>query len=403
MAVFQAGRFALPLHRTYVMGILNVTPDSFSDGGRYRDLQAAVAHALEMARDGADIIDIGGQSTRPGYTAIPPEEEWARIAQMVPAVVEATGLPVSVDTFYPWVAQKALEAGASILNDVTGFGEEMLQVAASSQCGCVVMDPGTTGGDICARVREFFLDRLQAARKLGIAPERLCFDPGVGFGKTLEENLALLAHVERTKVEGCAFLMAASRKRVTGAPCGNPPFQERLPATLAAHTAAILGGADMVRVHDVKEAVQAAKMADALKGAGHTFGEGGNPMDTIHIKGLRLFAYHGVNPEEKRDGQTFVLDLRLGADLSRARRSDRLEDTVNYAAVVKAVRAAFTARSFDLIERAAQAVCDAVLEGFPQVEEVSLLLQKPEAPVSAEFDYMAVEITQRREEAAKCK
>ena len=234
MAVFQAGRFALPLHRTYVMGILNVTPDSFSDGGRYCVPQAAVAHALEMARDGADIIDIGGQSTRPGYTAIPPEEEWARIAQVVPAVVEATGLPVSVDTFYPWVAQKALEAGASILNDVTGFGEEMLQVAASSQCGCVVMDPGTTGGDICARVREFFLDRLQ---------------------------------VERTKVEGCAFLMAASRKRVTGAPCGNPPFQERLPATLAAHTAAILGGADMVRVHDVKEAVQAAKMADALKGA----------------------------------------------------------------------------------------------------------------------------------------
>ena len=99
-------------------------------------------------------------------------------------------------------------------------------------------------------------------------------------------------------------------------------------------------------------------------------------MDTIHIKGLRLFAYHGVNPEEKRDGQTFVLDLRLGADLSQARRSDRLEDTVNYAAVVKAVRAAFTAQSFDLIERAAQAVCDAVLEGFPQVEEVSLLLQK---------------------------
>ena len=127
------------------------------------------------------------------------------------------------------------------------------------------------------------------------------------------------------------------------------------------------------------------------------------PMDTIKIKGLRLFAYHGVSPEEKRDGQTFVLDLRLGADLSQARRSDRLEDTVNYAAVVKAVRAAFTAQSFDLIERAAQAVCDAVLEGFPQVEEVSLLLQKPEAPVSAEFDYMAVEITQRREEAAKCK
>ena len=121
------------------------------------------------------------------------------------------------------------------------------------------MDPGTTGGDICARVRGFFLDRLEASQRAGIARERLCFDPGVGFGKTLEENLALLAHVERTKVEGCAFLMAASRKRVTGAFCGNPPFEERLPATLAAHTASILGGADLVRVHDVKEAVQAAR------------------------------------------------------------------------------------------------------------------------------------------------
>ena len=143
----------------------------------------------------------------------------------------------------------------------------MLQVAAGSDCGCVVMDPGSTGENICARVRSFFLDRLKAAKAAGVSRERLCFDPGVGFGKTLEENLTLLAHVERTRVEGCAFLMAASRKRVTGAPCGNPPFQERLPATLAAHTAAILGGADMVRVHDVKEAVQAAKMADALKGA----------------------------------------------------------------------------------------------------------------------------------------
>ena len=264
MGFFQAGEHRLPLNRTYVMGILNVTPDSFSDGGRYLDPDAAVARALEMQAQGADIIDIGGQSTRPGYEAIPPQEAWARISQVLPAVVQATGLPVSVDTFYPWVAQRALEAGASILNDVKGFGPEMLQVAAGSQCGCVVMDPGTTGGDICARVREFFLDRLQQARALGIDPARLCFDPGIGFGKTMEENLELLAGVDRTKVEGCAFLMAASRKRVTGMVCGNPPFEERLPATLAAHTAAVLGGADILRVHDVKEAVQAARMADAL-------------------------------------------------------------------------------------------------------------------------------------------
>lgn len=123
-------------------------------------------------------------------------------------------------------------------------------------------------------------------------------------------------------------------------------------------------------------------------------------MDTIHIQGLRLFAYHGVNPEEKRDGQNFLLDITLSADLSRARRSDCLADTVNYAAVVKAARAAFIAQSFDLIERAAQAVCDAILEAFPLVEAVTVLLKKPEAPVSAEFDYMAVEITQQRKEGA---
>ena len=121
-------------------------------------------------------------------------------------------------------------------------------------------------------------------------------------------------------------------------------------------------------------------------------------MDTIHIKGLRLFAYHGVNPEEKRDGQTFLLDIQLHAGLSQARHSDRLDDTVNYAAVVKAVRAAFTQESFDLIERAAQAVCDAVLGNFPAVQAVDVLLKKPEAPVNAEFDYMAVDVSQRREE-----
>ena len=267
-AVFQAGVFSLPLNRTYVMGILNVTPDSFSDGGKYLDPAQAVARALEMKAQGADILDIGGQSTRPGFSPISPEEEWQRIAPVLPAVVKETGLPVSVDTFYPWVAQRALEAGASILNDVTGFGEEMLQVAAGSSCGCVVMDPGGEGGDVFARTKGFFLDRLQAAEQLGIPRQRLGFDPGIRFGKTLEENLALIAHVERVKVEGCAFLMAASRKRVTGAVCGNPPFEQRLPATLAAHTAAILGGADMVRVHDVKEAVQAANMADALRQMG---------------------------------------------------------------------------------------------------------------------------------------
>ncbi len=264
--VFRAMGRELPLTRTYVMGILNVTPDSFSDGGKYFQPEKALARALEMKEQGADIIDIGGQSTRPGYTAVSPREEWERIQETVSAVVKGTGLLVSVDTFYPQVAQKALEAGAHIINDVAGFPREMLEAAAGSGCGCVVMHPcGSQGGDILDEVRNFFQRRLEEAAQLGIRMESLCLDPGVGFGKSLQENLRLIAQVEKTRIPGAAYLMAASRKRVTGAPCGDPPFDERLPATVAAHTAAILGGADMIRVHDVKEGVQAARMADALK------------------------------------------------------------------------------------------------------------------------------------------
>jgi len=238
-AAFEAREKRFPLTRTYVMGILNVTPDSFSDGGKFLNPERAVNRALEMERDGAEAV--------------------------VPAVVRETGLAVSVDTFYPWVAEKALEAGVQIINDVSGFGDEMLQAVAVSGCGCIVMHPrGAQHGDILREVKSFFEERLRAAECFGVGKSRLCFDPGVGFGKTYEDNLKLIAHVEKTRLPETAFLMAASRKRVTGQPCGNPPFEERLPATLAAHTAAILGGADLVRVHDVKEAVQAARMADAL-------------------------------------------------------------------------------------------------------------------------------------------
>lgn len=267
-AAFAACGYTLPLTRAYIMGILNVTPDSFSDGGRYLDPAAALARAQEMEREGADILDIGAQSTRPGYTPVPQEEEWARLEAVLPAILERTRVPVSVDTFYPWVAQKALALGAHIINDVSGFPDEMMEAVAGTGCGCVVMCPTGSVPDIFAHVKGFFLERLDAAGRFGITKERLCLDPGIGFGKTMEENLALIAQVGRTSLPGCAYLMAASRKRVTGYPCGSPPFEERLPATLAAHTTALLGGAGLLRVHDVAPAVQAARMADCLRRAG---------------------------------------------------------------------------------------------------------------------------------------
>lgn len=267
---FAAGK-RFPLNRTYVMGILNVTPDSFSDGGLYLDPAAAVRRAREMEVQGVDIIDIGGQSTRPGSTRISPEAEWGRIGAVVQAVAAETQLAVSIDTFYPAVAEKALRAGAHIINDVTGFSAEMWRAVQGTDCGCVVMHPGDpddlSGGrrDILETVRAFFEGKAAEAAQYGVERRRLCFDPGVGFGKTHAENLELIANPDALRAAGAALLMAASRKRVIAAVCGEGPAAERVAGTVAAHTAAAVFGADMVRAHDTREAVQAARMADAVR------------------------------------------------------------------------------------------------------------------------------------------
>ena len=284
MRLWRAGRYSLPLgEKTYIMAIVNVTPDSFSDGGKYFSAEQAIRRALDAQDQGADIIDIGAQSTRPGFSPISAEEEAEEAARLVPVLEGLRGrlhVPVSIDTFYPGVALESLRLGADILNDVTGFSDpEMIAAAAGADCGCIVMhntafsilpdapshDAGHEAEPITERVRGFFDRRGAELVRAGIAMERICFDPGIGFGKTLEENMGLLANTHLlTDGLDSAFLMAASRKRVIGAPCGNPPFEQRMPGTIAAHTIAQCGGADILRVHDVPEAVQAARVADAL-------------------------------------------------------------------------------------------------------------------------------------------
>lgn len=281
MRLWRAGRYSLPLgEKTYIMAIVNVTPDSFSDGGKYFSAEQAIRRALDAQEQGADIIDIGAQSTRPGFLPISAEEEAARLVPVLEGLRGRLHVPVSIDTFYPSVALESLRLGADILNDVTGFSDpEMIAAAAGADCGCIVMhntafsilpdapshDAGHEAEPITERVRGFFDRRGAELVRAGIAVERICFDPGIGFGKTLEENMDLLANTHLlTDGLDSAFLMAASRKRVIGAPCGNPPFEQRMPGTIAAHTIAQCGGADILRVHDVPEAVQAARVADAL-------------------------------------------------------------------------------------------------------------------------------------------
>ncbi|HIW73443.1 MAG TPA: dihydropteroate synthase [Firmicutes bacterium] len=274
---FCAGAFRFPLgERAYIMGILNVTPDSFSDGGRYSERDAALRHAEDMERAGADILDIGAQSTRPGHAPVTAEEEWERLEPVLRGLREQTALPLSVDTYYPAVAAAAVEAGAAIINDVSGSLENgMPRVAAGTGAGLVMMHAGggaddTGEGDAVEAVRLYFRRAMAAAAAAGLPPERVCLDPGIGFGKDRHGDLALAARLGELTAAfpETAFLVGASRKRVIAACCSpEPPVGGRLAGTLAFHTVARWNGAHILRVHDVAQAVQAARVTDALRRA----------------------------------------------------------------------------------------------------------------------------------------
>lgn len=261
------GGKVLHIDRTYIMGILNVTPDSFSDGGLFAAADSAVDHALQMINQGADIIDIGGQSTRPGHTPISPDEEWSRLQPVLSRLCGKVNVPISVDTYYPEVAKNAAELGAEIFNDVTGFRDSLMRkYAAQYKVGCIIMHDIQLDekADACAELLNFYKQRTAECIADGIAPEYICLDPGIGFGKSYEQNLQIAAQFDRQCLDGYTMLAAASRKRVVGMSCGNPPADQRCSGTIAIHTACILGGAHIIRVHDVPEAVQAAQVADAI-------------------------------------------------------------------------------------------------------------------------------------------
>lgn len=259
--VFKCGKFSFPLgSRKYVMGILNVTPDSFSDGGKWLKPYDAVKRAIYIQDSGADILDIGAQSTRPGYTKIDAKEEWNRLEPVLEGLRERIKIPISVDTFYPEVAKRCMEFGISIINDVTGFKNyDMIKVLSDSNCGAIVMHDESKDGIV-----DFFKKKISEFETNGISVERVCLDPGIGFGKTYEENLEIIANPEKFRVNERGLLIGASRKRVIGMSCGNPEFEKRLSGTICAHSVAMFAGADIIRVHDVYEAVQSARMIEKI-------------------------------------------------------------------------------------------------------------------------------------------
>lgn len=275
---FQCGRYQLPLSRPHVMGIVNVTPDSFSDGGQHDSTEKAVAHALQLVAEGADILDIGGESTRPGAEVVPLEEELRRVIPVIEALRDACDVPISIDTYKPAVMQAAIEAGADLVNDVNALradGAEAV-VAANNKVGVCLMhllgtpqtmqnDP--TYGNVTEEVAAFLQNRLSSMLDQGVAANRIVLDPGFGFGKRTVHNLSLAKALPALCELGQPLLVGLSRKSVLGQVIGAEDKSQRLYASVAAAVLAVMKGAFIVRVHDVKATVEALKVVNAVSQA----------------------------------------------------------------------------------------------------------------------------------------
>ena len=257
-------------NHTYVMGILNRTPDSFSDGGRYQDMDRALFQVERMLDEGMDILDIGGESTRPGYTRISPEEEIQRVVPVIEKVKERFEVPISLDTCKSQVALAGIRAGADMINDIWGLKDDgqMARVIAQTALPCCLMHNRKEAvyGDFVEDVITDLAGTLAIAEKAGIESDKIILDPGVGFGKTLENNLEIISKLERLRALGCPLLLGTSRKSVIGLTL-NLPVQERVEGTLVTTVFAVQKGCAFVRVHDVRENVRTVRMAEALLGA----------------------------------------------------------------------------------------------------------------------------------------
>lgn len=277
--VLRTSRRCIPIQgRALIMGILNVTPDSFSDGGTFATREKAVAHGLRMVAEGADIIDIGGESSRPGADPVPVEEERRRVIPVIERLAGQVDVPISVDTTKAAIAEAALSAGAEIVNDISAlqFDRAMPSVVGASGAAVVLMhmrgrpkdmqEGELSYRDLIADILSCLQDRMKAAEGAGIDAERMILDPGIGFGKTADDNLRILRHLREFKTLGRPVLLGVSRKSFIGHITGDDD-PERLEGTAAAVTAAILGGAAIIRVHDVRAMKKVAVMSEAIRGS----------------------------------------------------------------------------------------------------------------------------------------
>ncbi len=376
------------------MGVLNVTPDSFSDGGQFLDPAAALAHARQMIADGADIIDIGGESSRPGSESVSLEDEIARVIPIIDALAGSVSVPISIDTTKPEVARLALEHGATIVNDISGLRDpEMIAVVAKAKAPVVIMhmqgapksmqqDPQYT--DVIAEIKDFFKMQITKARAAGITD--ITIDPGIGFGKTLEHNLIILKNLAAFKDLGCPLLVGTSRKSFIGALTGGLPTTERLEGTLASIAIAVFNGADIVRVHDVKAARRAIQVSAAIAGA---------LSDTIFLRGLLVPCHIGTTEQERAVPQDVSVDVEVSMDTRSAAKSVQLNETIDYSHLRHIVIDICESRSWTLVEELAQEIADRVLSDT-RILSVTVRVAKPQVALKWKSKDVGVEITRNR-------
>jgi dihydropteroate synthase len=260
--------------RTHIMGVLNVTPDSFSDGGKFFKLEDAIRQGIKMSEEGADIIDVGGESTRPGADPVSIQEELSRVIPVISSLFKKIDVPISIDTYKAEVAKQALDAGAQMINDISAlrFDPEMKKVASEYKVPINLMHiKGTPQNmqkdpwyeDVIVEITEYLKQSIKIACDAGIDPEKIIIDPGIGFGKRLEDNLNILKNLKKLSILGCPILIGCSRKSFIGKIL-DLPVEERLEGSLAALAVAVMNGANIVRVHDVKESRRATSLVDAV-------------------------------------------------------------------------------------------------------------------------------------------
>lgn len=255
-------------HHCYIMGILNVTPDSFSDGGKFQEMDQALFHVEEMIQEGMDIVDVGGESTRPGYAKIPVQEEMERVVPVIEQIKKKFDIPISLDTCKADVARAGILAGADLINDIWGlkYDDRMAKVIGEAKAACCLMHnrDNTVYKSLITDVINDLQESVSLAKEAGIADDRIILDPGVGFGKTYEQNLEIIKKLDGLQILGYPLLLGCSRKSVIGLTL-DLPVSERLEGTLVTTAAGVLKGRSFIRVHDVKQNRRAVKMAEALR------------------------------------------------------------------------------------------------------------------------------------------